>query len=193
MSDERSNLRAWGGVSIVAGILGLLLVFLYHMSSPPVIGIGWIFLPSFGIGSIIFGVGLLFMPRETTPWSVMSAREKYIEDFGNAPRVASWASVVCFCTGVIPVCILLMLWINTRIPDRSDGEMGDLGWLFILGILSLQAFVLSGIGIGLGIWAICKSRWLWGKLGIILNAALPVLCVLVWLNLHHIRDFYPWD
>jgi hypothetical protein len=69
--------------------------------------------------------------------------------------------------------------------------MGDLGWYLMLGILSLQAFALSGIGIILAIWAICKSRWLWGKLGLILNVAFPVLCVLLNLNVHLISDFYP--
>ena len=114
-----------------------------------------------------------------------------MEDVGNGPRVASWASIICFCTGVIPLVLLVVYWIYTPIPKRSHGEMGDLAWFFWLGILSLQAFALSGLGIGLAIWAVCKSRWLWGKLGIILNATLPVLCVLAWLNVRFIRDFYP--
>lgn len=192
MAYERSGLRVPGAICIGLAVSGLLLVWLQNRSYEPV-GIVGLFMPGCSIGLIVFGVGLLVMRREPRSWNAMSPREEYIEDVGNGPRVASWASIVCFCTGAIPLVLLIVYWIYTPIPKRSHGEMGDFGWFFMLGFLSLQAFALSGLGIGLAIWAACKSRWLWGKLGIILNAALPVLCVLAWLSVGFIRDFYPGD
>lgn len=143
------------------------------------------------LGSLIFGVGMLFIRQRPVTKYAMSKKQAYVEQHGNAGRVASWASIVCFCTPTMPLVYILLSLVFTPIHARGGGEMGHLGWVFWIAIGILQAFAFSVAGIGLALWSICKTRWRCGKLGLVLNLLLPFLCVLLWFNFDTILGFSP--
>ena len=113
----------------------------------------------------------------------MSQEQVELQQINQKARMAARASIVFFC---IPI-VLLALWVFLFFVVADNGGDGGLPALcfFAIGIgigIHLTT-VTSIIGSILAVWAIRKSKWHKGKVGLALNLIQLLLCLVLLVDM----------